>query len=482
MKINSGHCLLANAVTAIVLLAYALPAPAYIDGGGKRITLPEILLEFRSVTVIQVEKADATKHAIRYKVVEQLKGKNKIADPKHQVDFEGAGPAILKQLKPGQTAVFFTDCYDKRSLTFLDGVWYWTSPIGDGWEQGPVRQDFNHVFTGTTLELADAVKKLLRGGDVIVRCQAKSGGSSIQFVRYSLREPHAKVLVREPAARNANDQPISNWVKGLQSQNPAVRLEAAQALAQIGPAAKEAVPALAKSLADKEEEVRSVTAFALGEIGPDAKGAVGNLAKALEDGDWFVSVAAAQALEKIGPDAKPAIGALSKALQPTGEVRDYRPIRSAAVAVALVKIDPGAKSTKSAISLLVDKLLNDDREDSNGTRVAGARALGQCGPAAQSAAGALAKRLKDKDAGVRIASALALMQIAPEKHVDQSVVTLTAILQDADVLNRVLAADALAHIGPRANVAAKALEAATKDPEAEVRKAATDALKVVASK
>jgi HEAT repeat protein len=415
---------------------------------------------------------------LRYQLVEPLKGKRLTAMPKHEVTAEGGKAASFKQIKAGQTALFFTDCFDKRSLTFLDGLWYWTKPADDGWERGQVRADFLMVYMGSAADLSAAVKKLLRGQEVVVRCQNRATKED-QFACYSLREPHRRRLVPDPDAASIKDRPLSAWLKDLADKRPPVRLQAVQALYELGPAAKEAVGLLAKALRDDNEEVRCGAADALGAIGPAAQTATGDLAKALTDSDWFVCVAAAQALGRIGPPAKSALPALSKALNPTDNLRDYRPIRSAAVAQALVKIDPQGKGVKAAITLLVDKLLSDDREDSNGTRVVGARALGECGTAARPAVGPLNRRLKDANAEVRIAAALALARIEPEKQASTAVAALMGELKGPDVLQRVLAADALGEIGPGARDATAALRKAADDPEAEVRQAATDALKRV---
>lgn len=78
-----------------------------------------------------------------------------------------------------------------------------------------------------------------------------------------------------------------------------------------------------------------------------------------------------------------------------------------------------------------------------------------------------------------MASAAALARVAPDKQLAAAVASLIRDLKDSDVLTRVLATDALAEIGPRARTAAPALEAALKDSEAEVGKAAARALQAM---
>src|SRR5436190_20087403 len=92
--------------------------PTYIDGGGAQVTLPEIVLEFHTATLVEVERADPARGAVRFKVLRPLKGKLAAKEIKIQLSWEGAIPPALKNLKPGQTAVHFTQCFDNRSLTF----------------------------------------------------------------------------------------------------------------------------------------------------------------------------------------------------------------------------------------------------------------------------------------------------------------------------------------------------------------------------
>ncbi|MGG7379615.1 HEAT repeat domain-containing protein, partial [Escherichia coli] len=53
-----------------------------------------------------------------------------------------------------------------------------------------------------------------------------------------------------------------------------VRVSGAVAIGAIGPAAKDAVDALAKALKDKSKAVKEAALEALGDIGPDAKSAL----------------------------------------------------------------------------------------------------------------------------------------------------------------------------------------------------------------
>jgi hypothetical protein len=85
-----------------------------------------------------------------------------------------------------------------------------------------------------------------------------------------------------------NNQPISFWLKTLQSREIAARVNAANVLAHFGAAARPAVAALIGALDDKSVDVRAAAIYALGRIGPDAADSVPKLAKLLEPNpDYF---------------------------------------------------------------------------------------------------------------------------------------------------------------------------------------------------
>lgn len=469
-------------IACVGLLAWAPPTPLYIDGGGARITLPEIILEFHTATLLELERCDLARGGFFFRVVKPLKGKLAEKQVKLQISWEGAPPATFKELKPGHPAVFFTQCFDKRSLTCIDGIWSWTNPSQDGWEAGSVRSDFEHVFVGKSAELSDAIAKLLLGHEVVARCRRQENPAELEWVRYSMRTPHNKALARDPSAPAVGKLPLGTWIAELQSPKPHDRVQAGLALAELGAAAAEAAPALEKALADKDPEVRYAAVLALGAIAPEGKSAVDGLARALKDNDWFVRFTAAQSLQKFGPRAKSAEPALVQAMNPSDAIKDFRPIRCGAALVALTRIDPGSKQLEGGIQMVVAKLLDYEADDSDGSRVVGAEMLGECGPLARSAVPALEKRLKDRQGEVRIATAESLVKIDPAAHSKEALGVLSGELKSQDVLTRILAAEALGRLGPRAKDAEAALEATLKDPEAEVRQAAGQALKKVSPK
>ena len=90
-----------------------------------------------------------------------------------------------------------------------------------------------------------------------------------------------------------------------------MRLTVAEALAAIGPAANEAIPALITLLDDQDAGVRQSAVQAIGRIGPPAAMmAVEQLVLLLSGEELYVRMAAATALGRIGPAAQAALAPL----------------------------------------------------------------------------------------------------------------------------------------------------------------------------
>ncbi len=470
------------------LLLLLLPSTPYIDAGGWQVTLPEIVSEFRTVTLVEVEKVNLARGGFRFKMGKPLKGKAGVDALRLQIAWGEAG-SPFKEMEAGRLAVHFTQSCEKglrtgspafenliaqrACLTFIDGTWLYTTPDVDGWQAGTVRRDFELVFLGSTAELADAVTKLLRGHEVTVQCRRQRHTEQIQRVRYSLKTPHHKTLARDPAAPPATVRPTSAWIADLKGQPSAVRVQAALALAELGPAARDAEAALAAALQDPDAELRYAAVVALGALPAEGKAAVDGLARALSDDDWFVRLAAAPALQQLGERARPALPALVNALGPRDGLKDFRPVRCGAAMVALARLEPRAKELEAAFQLVVGKLLQDERQGSFGARATGARLLGDCGPAALSTSPALGKLLQDPDGDVRVAAAEALLKISSDAD---ALRVLVDALRSPELLVRRRAAEALGGRGVQAQGALPALRAAVQDPEPEVRRAVREAL------
>src|SRR5262245_50635651 len=92
-----------------------------------------------------------------------------------------------------------------------------------------------------------------------------------------------------------------DWAAALKSSGPLERRLAAHALAEIGPAAREAVPALIEPLRDPESFVRVWAAAALARIQPENPDAIPALVAGTRDGISFVRSLAAWHLGRLEP-------------------------------------------------------------------------------------------------------------------------------------------------------------------------------------
>lgn len=156
---------------------------------------------------------------------------------------------------------------------------------------------------------------------------------------------------------------LDEWRNLLKNENEPLRLYAARALAEMG---LEALPALVEALGHKEAPVRYWAATGLGNIGPNAKQAIPALSQALEDASASVRTSAALALWKI----------------------DHR---------------------SEAITALVEVL----KDPSSAARLRAVQTLGGIGPDAKQAFPAVEAALKDQDGYVKRAAEQAVKDVNP---------------------------------------------------------------------
>jgi HEAT repeat protein len=103
-------------------------------------------------------------------------------------------------------------------------------------------------------------------------------------------------------------------VAALRDADPKVRLGAAHALGEARAAPPGAVPALVVGLEAPDPDTRGTMARALGQLRPPPKDAVAPLAQLLQrDGSEHVRLAACTALRELGPVARDALPALRAA-------------------------------------------------------------------------------------------------------------------------------------------------------------------------
>ena len=187
---------------------------------------------------------------------------------------------------------------------------------------------------------------------------------------------------------------------GLHDSDPGARIAAATAYWSVGGKADEAVQVLRAGLqASGNWTVQMWAAGGLAEIGPAAKAAVPELVACLKSDTRYVVTSSAEALGKIGPDAGSAVPALTDLLRRTNN--HYTRV---CIARALWRINRSNES----LPVLHDALVNS--RDFMALSEA-AEAIGEMDPPAAESAALLQPLLKDRDAFVRRAATEALAQI-----------------------------------------------------------------------
>jgi HEAT repeat protein len=279
------------------------------------------------------------------------------------------------------------------------------------------RARINPADEAVVAEAVDRLRKQLASGDPEARSGAVSGLSDLSSgLPAELREELAGDFLglladAEPRVGTAAGAALIRLgapaVGKLRDKiaDPTLRLAVMEILSAIGQAAKPALDDLVKAIAEPDPQVRGDAAVAIAAIGADAAAAVPALRKLLEDESVPAAARypAAFALGRIGPAAAAAEPALRQLASSPDEMM-------ATVAVwAALKIKPDDKSLFESAIPLLRRALRGDREMA---RLEAAVALGDIGPAAQSAIPILELVAEDDSAKpVRAAAAAALAKI-----------------------------------------------------------------------
>ncbi len=112
-------------------------------------------------------------------------------------------------------------------------------------------------------------------------------------------------------------KPLSGWIKMLEGTNPGEKFAAIKAIAEIGPHAAPAIPALVETIRvtrNRDKKMLLACNYALLGMGKEI---VPYMISLLKDDDWEMRRGAAWILGKVGPDAKDAVPALTEALNDT---------------------------------------------------------------------------------------------------------------------------------------------------------------------
>ena len=193
---------------------------------------------------------------------------------------------------------------------------------------------------------------------------------------------------------------ITAFIGLLKDRDEGIRQQAAYELGKMGARARAAVPALTAALSD-DNCINAI--YALKSIGWDSELTTTSLIRLLKDPRTDVRHAAASALSRVEVGSSVAVPVLIEDLKQNAMVRS-----SAVWALR----GYGARA-KDAVPVLA-QMLSDDLDA--WCRVEIARIIGKVGPGAKQAVPLLIKSLNDREQAVRVAVAVALLQIEPESE------------------------------------------------------------------
>lgn len=258
-----------------------------------------------------------------------------------------------------------------------------------------------------------------------------------------------------PAAVDPGPKNLKHLIDRLESKYVVARLKAVRDLGNMGAAARDAVPALAKALHDVDEDVRKSASRALAKVGPAA---MPILIEELKHSHFQFSKRAAFSLSLMGPEAAEAVPALMGCLKSSDtEVR-------AMATHALAEIGPAAAEAAPGLTGLLGDHSREVKKQAHA-------ALARIGPHALPA---LRAALKSNDPAIRRAAAdlLALRQAEAKS----AATDLLPLLKDKQAAVRRSAARALSAIGKGGREVVEAVIPLAKDADAQVRAAAAAAL------
>jgi HEAT repeat protein len=274
---------------------------------------------------------------------------------------------------------------------------------------------------------ASALARAVSDPDPQIRIHARHALESLATARSRVRRFTSRTSLPPLPGVESDLQPPP---RGGTIAPPAGQKPSAAAEERVDKDIQAAVPGLAAGLFDRDVASRLAALDVLEVLGPASAGAVPQLTAALRDPDLFVRWQSARTLAKIGPV-------------------NYPPVIPA-----------------------LDRLLRDPDLD---VRLAACAALQSYGPAASPAIDALIAALADAtDTDLRLAIMTTFETIGTSAR--PAIGTLIDELQNPDARARQKAAEVLGRFGPMAASAEPALRRALDDENAEVRRAASEAL------
>jgi HEAT repeat protein len=432
-------------MSPILLLFLPAVVLAYIDGKAENLTLPRLLLEFRNSGIYRVERVDAQRGAVLFRLVEAVQGCPPQTQ-KHALGADRLGKE-LPAISEGDSAFLMGPDPYKRCLALVNSAWYMANHnCRTGWSTfaySSSHYDFGCGFSGSLPQLVACCKALLDGHDVVVPCRRKPKDPALHHVRCFLRDPHRKIEASpaetQPAPAAAPADPALRAMLDTLTGDPFARRRCAITLGRMGPAAAVAVPALLPIVRDGYGQVEDIVG-------------------------WEAAVA----LTRIDPAGEMFIPILRRQLKNPAYEQRRR-------AVELAGILGAAGAPPATVTPLLVEGLRDTNQD---VRQTAACSMNKFEIHAASAVRPLVAALGDKHRAVAESATEVLRSLGQDAVGEIG----KALGVTTDAPTRRRAARLLYELGPAAAPARDALTAAQTDADAEVRNMATEAVKNLGKK
>ena len=167
-------------LTAVaLLLAFVARAHSYVE---IPYSLGRLINESTHIMLLQVEKVDKTKNLIVYRKIKDIKGEHPSDVVKHNIAQAGFSPrewqTVMAWAEPGKSAVFFHN--GGASETCIDNYWY-QAYAGDWWAMSHSEPFLNRSFAGKPQKLAQIVRDMLDGKEVVVSCMVDGDKTALQM-------------------------------------------------------------------------------------------------------------------------------------------------------------------------------------------------------------------------------------------------------------------------------------------------------------
>lgn len=298
------------------------------------------------------------------------------------------------------------------------------SPINPGDSGGPLVND-----RGVLVGVCHGVNLLATGMSHFIDVREVHA----VLERYYQQHLHQKWVPEPEPAETIPLATITDWIKKLSDEDATKRVQAAEALGNMGEGARLAFSSLFEALKDKNPLVRRAAAQALEKVPPhkDDLGLLREACKSKRE-PAAVRVQAARALAKLGPQAHAALPELVGLLKEQDDE-----VRLAALE-AVVAIGPEAKDA----AVLAEGLQSSNPQVVKLTT----QILGRLGPAAKGALPTLLTLVKEGQPAVLLEAIRALEAIGPEAK-DTILPVLLDVMRRSDRDVALACAKTLAHMG-----------------------------------